>query len=157
MKTCLECETDISQSHYNRKRCAPCADYIAKAQTRASVRRWKKRNPDRVREMNSSWNTRNRLRKRFTHAKDIARRRSLAFGFTYKDMLTFWFRPCTYCGNGIIFEKGIGLDRIDNKKGYTQSNVLPCCGDCNYIRGTRLTVDEMRVAMKAVLIHRRLK
>ena len=51
--------------------------------------------------------------------------------------------PCTYCG-GPLPVSGIGLDRIDDLKGYTQNNVLPCCGECNRIRSDVYTVEEMR-------------
>lgn len=49
---------------------------------------------------------------------------------------------------------GAGLDRIDNSKGYSIDNVLPCCTDCNRIRGDRLTVQETEIAIKAVENHR---
>lgn len=48
---------------------------------------------------------------------------------------------CYYC-SGNIEIYGSGLDRIDNSKGYEKDNVLPCCGRCNIMRGTSLTVKE---------------
>jgi 5-methylcytosine-specific restriction endonuclease McrA len=30
-----------------------------------------------------------------------------------------------------------GLDRIDNNKGHTLDNVVPCCWECNKLRGSR--------------------
>lgn len=30
-----------------------------------------------------------------------------------------------------------GLDRVDNSKGHTLSNVVPCCKECNMAKGTR--------------------
>jgi hypothetical protein len=62
--------------------------------------------------------------------------------------------PCIYCGL-LIRATGSGLDRIDNSKDYTIDNVNPCCGTCNDIRGDNLTVEEMKVAMNAVLQHRK--
>lgn len=47
---------------------------------------------------------------------------------------------CTYCGT----TAKIGLDRIDNSKGHTIDNTLPCCNSCNITRGDRFTVDEMK-------------
>lgn len=56
--------------------------------------------------------------------------------------------PCVYCmsptGNGI------GLDRLDNSRGYFENNVVPCCGNCNLMRGNRLTYDEMIIARKSI-------
>lgn len=28
----------------------------------------------------------------------------------------------------------MGVDRINNDKGYTIDNVVTCCGDCNYMK-----------------------
>jgi len=61
--------------------------------------------------------------------------------------------PCIYC-NSLIRSTGSGLDRIDNSKVYTIDNVNPCCGVCNDIRGDNLTVEEMKVAMNAILNYR---
>ena len=27
-----------------------------------------------------------------------------------------------------------GLDRVDSNKGYTDDNVVPCCGSCNQLK-----------------------
>ena len=56
-----------------------------------------------------------------------------------------WFRdnisskPCIYCG----YTKKIGCDRIDNSKGHTKDNVVPCCHECNTARSDHFTVSEM--------------
>jgi hypothetical protein len=40
---------------------------------------------------------------------------------------------CSYCGDKSV---RIGLDRIDNSKGHTSDNVVPCCMRCNLVRGS---------------------
>jgi len=40
---------------------------------------------------------------------------------------------CCYCGES---EKRIGIDRVDNKKGYTLKNSAPCCTTCNMMKKT---------------------
>lgn len=56
---------------------------------------------------------------------------------------------CYYCGRRASSKsnsergRGLGLDRIDNKRGHTQENTLVCCGRCNLVRNFSLTVDEM--------------
>jgi hypothetical protein len=73
---------------------------------------------------------------------------------TIEEYMTLLSNPCYYCNNQISNlqeETGIGLDRIDNDSGYTIDNVLPCCGFCNGIRGNRLTVDETKVAITAII------
>lgn len=55
-------------------------------------------------------------------------------------------KPCTYCGD----TKLIGADRIDNFKGHTKDNVLPCCYTCNVTRGDQFTVEEMKLLGKTI-------
>lgn len=56
------------------------------------------------------------------------------------------FKTCTYCGT----KKYIGCDRIDNNKGHTKDNVIPCCHVCNAVRGNNFTVDEMKILGKCI-------
>lgn len=50
--------------------------------------------------------------------------------------------PCDYCGTsnsntarrrGHYFSYN-GLDRVDDSKGYTEDNVVPCCRTCNFAK-----------------------
>ncbi len=41
LEKCLDCSVDISNTHYNRKRCADCAKKIALFQGHKSVKKWK--------------------------------------------------------------------------------------------------------------------
>jgi hypothetical protein len=54
---------------------------------------------------------------------------------------------CAYCGaepsqrhHPVVGVNGayvyMGIDRIDNDKGYEEGNVVPCCGICNRSKGT---------------------
>ena len=63
-------------------------------------------------------------------------------------------RACVYCGD----TKRVGLDRIDNSKGHSIDNVVPCCYDCNIARSNNFTHDEMFVlgrTIKAIKDERR--
>lgn len=40
--------------------------------------------------------------------------------------------------------------RLDNSKGYTSENVVPCCKECNMLRGNRLTPEETKVVTNAL-------
>lgn len=55
-------------------------------------------------------------------------KRGYDFSLTMEEFLTFWNKPCSYCGDSIIT---IGIDRIDNMKGYSINNCVPCCKVCN--------------------------
>jgi len=56
------------------------------------------------------------------------RGRGLEFSITKDEFMLFWQKPCFYCGDDI---KTVGLDRVDNAKGYVLGNIVPCCTTCN--------------------------
>ena len=49
---------------------------------------------------------------------------------------------CHYC-KGLLSSTGHGLDRIENDKLHISCNVVPCCWDCNNIKGCILNYSEM--------------
>ena len=63
--------------------------------------------------------------------KDGANKRGIKWELTFEQFMIFWQKPCYYCGDEI---KTIGLDRIDNTKGYSIDNVVSCCSICNYMK-----------------------
>lgn len=66
---------------------------------------------------------------------------------TLCDLSEQWFidnisaQPCTYCGTT---NRPIGADRIDNDKGHTKDNVVPCCKICNKVKNNIFTIEEMK-------------
>lgn len=50
-------------------------------------------------------------------------------------------KPCHYCGD----THRVGCDRIDNSRGHTKDNVVPCCIECNTARNDFFTYEEMRI------------
>ena len=89
---------------------------------------------------------------RFQQIRNGARQRDLDWELSFEDVEGFWDQPCHYCGDEI---DTVGLDRVDNSQGYVLSNVVPCCGTCNIMRGS-LTVEDWFAHMKKV-IHRALE
>lgn len=55
-------------------------------------------------------------------------------------------KPCIYCGD----TDKIGCDRIDNSKGHTKDNVVPCCFDCNCARNNNFSYEEMFIIGKTI-------
>jgi hypothetical protein len=47
--------------------------------------------------------------------------------------------PCEYCGK----KPALGIDRVDNDRGYILGNVTPCCRRCNQAKND-MTFDEFR-------------
>ena len=60
-----------------------------------------------------------------------ALRRGLPYDLTLDQFMSFWQKSCRYCGDEI---ETVGLDRVDNSKGYLFSNVVPCCKICNSMK-----------------------
>lgn len=78
-----------------------------------------------------------------------ARYRGHEFCLTFEEFMLFWKKPCYYCDAEISL---IGLDRVDNSRGYAIGNVVSCCKVCNVAKA-RLSQDEFfrwcgRVALK---------
>jgi len=77
----------------------------------------------------------------FNVYKTQAKNRNLNFELSKEIFEKLTKQNCTYCGrepfqkssNGSSISIYIynGLDRIDSLKGYTEDNVVPCCGQCN--------------------------
>lgn len=55
-------------------------------------------------------------------------------------------KPCIYCGD----TSRVGCDRIDNSKGHTKDNVVPCCFDCNCARNNNFSYEEMIILGKTI-------
>jgi hypothetical protein len=95
--------------------------------------------------------------------KSKSRKHGKVFQLTKEEFRSFTKQNCHYCGRPpiqkIISTRGRepyvynGIDRKDNSIGYLLFNCLPCCKECNYTKGSRLTYEEMQL----VITHRRNK
>lgn len=99
-------------------------------------------------------NTNNRGYRRFPSRWSNSRRDALranhVWEITLEEHKKLIAQGCHYCGKNLEGNTGANLDRIDNNKGYTPDNVLPCCGECNRIRSNKYTVAQMRVIGNAL-------
>ena len=68
---------------------------------------------------------------RYNTYKKGALDRGYVFSLTFEQFVQFWQKPCIYCGDKI---KTIGLDRIDNNRGYEIDNITSCCSRCNRMK-----------------------
>lgn len=88
----------------------------------------------------------------FSVYKKTAKKRGYEFSLTKEYFLDLITKPCIYCGDnsknklqkmdGNGFFVYTGIDRYDNKLGYTIENSVPCCRVCNRIK-TDMTIDQM--------------
>lgn len=96
---------------------------------RKQAREYRKRNKDKV--FTYDLRAGRRPERRFDLYVRQAKKRGLQFELTMEQFMTYWQKPCGYCGSDI---DTIGLDRIDNKIGYLEENITPCCSICNWMK-----------------------
>jgi hypothetical protein len=133
---------DLCTKHYKMQ-----WDKVNKDKRRLRNKLYQDKHKERIKESNKS------IYRRFNRAKNQARYRSLTFTLTQNEYSQTVSKPCFYC-EGPLPAFGYGLDRIDNTKGYTPDNVIPCCTDCNRGRGARYTVEEFKVMIDALMTYR---
>lgn len=87
---------------------------------------------------------------RFKHAKATSKGRGLSFVLSLKQYSEYLSKGCQYCQASIVADTGTGLDRLDSNKGYTVSNVVPCCEACNKGRNVFFSPQEWQVMIDAL-------
>ncbi len=87
------------------------------------------------------------IRAAYNSYKKSAEIRNYCFEISKEDFRELTLQNCFYCNNEPkltpLSKSGYsqngqtlfnGLDRIDNSKGYTLLNIVPCCKECNYMK-----------------------
>jgi len=64
--------------------------------------------------------------------KREAKKRKKEHKLKYEEYAATVIQPCWYCGE--LGTPYVGIDRIDNSKGYEDGNVAPCCTICNLMK-----------------------
>lgn len=68
--------------------------------------------------------------------------RGLTFDISKRLFVSTALLDCHYCGakprkcyvNRSVFCMCNGIDRVDSQKGYEESNIVPCCSICNFMK-----------------------
>lgn len=78
----------------------------------------------------------------YRHYERAAKDRNLSFEISKEDFRSLIEKECFYCGKEPEIHytsknlrgkyKWNGVDRVDNTKGYSLSNCVPCCKQCNF-------------------------
>jgi hypothetical protein len=101
------------------------------------------------------------LNRRFLGYKGNARFRGYEWGLTVDQFRDLVLMSCFYCGAepsehclSMALEPffGNGVDRLDNERGYTTDNCVPCCWPCNSFKG-RLDADAFLARIEAIHDH----
>ena len=74
-----------------------------------------------------------------------AKKRGLDFKIDFKEFQKLWQKKCGYCGSNI---ETVGIDRIDNNKGYIKGNIKSCCWMCNNMKNTYTEKEFMKQCKK---------
>lgn len=102
------------------------------------------------------------LNRLFRSYRSNAKTRGREFSLDKNTFKQLVISPCHYCGTEpkqkqiSVISTGVflynGVDRVDNKKGYTPKNTLSCCGTCNKLKGT-LSYTDFVVQIKSIYNH----
>lgn len=94
--------------------------------------------------------------------KKSAYERGYVFELSKPEFLEIILKPCIYCGRALTSEKNknkkhcngtfkyTGIDRYDNKKGYTKDNCVPCCSVCNRMKSD-MDVDQFESMLTMIM------
>lgn len=77
--------------------------------------------------------------------KRNAASKNITFALSNEDFELLILSKCFYCGAEPSNSKSLrdftlmwnGIDRKNNSEGYTDSNVVSCCSDCNFMKNSR--------------------
>lgn len=178
--TCIICgsSTSYKDRWYSGPTCRSCYNKKYKRDNaekiKANKKDWNARNKDKIKEQEvhrrniyrktdkgkksarkakENWHATDRGK--YKVAKLYAKRKKLEFTLEMEKYLELRKQNCYYCNEKNLSMGGVGLDRIDNDKGYIDGNVLPCCKDCNRTRGDRYTVEEAKLMITFIIDYRK--
>lgn len=89
------------------------------------------------------------LRGQFTTSKNKVTHKGVSWKLTFEQFAELRSKPCFYC-DGPLPETSIGLDRLVAEEGYSVNNVVPCCRNCNMLKGDMLTLRETLEVLKLI-------
>ena len=105
---------------------------IPKEKALVAGKKWRKKNKFKVEYIYKSY-------------KSNAVTTGKTFDLTLIDFKNLFKQKCFYCGG-----EARGIDRINNKRGYTKENTICCCTKCNFAKGYRLTREEFILLAKKI-------
>lgn len=89
----------------------------------------------------------------YSRYKADAAERDIEFNLSLEDFISVITLDCTYCGKASDKISQVnqsrsaiyytGIDRKDNSRGYITNNITSCCTECNMIKNSLITYEEM--------------
>ena len=74
------------------------------------------------------------VHRRYKSYVNAAKNKDRQFSLSIEDFTILQSKECFYCGTISSEECVNGIDRINNKIGYTLENCVSCCSMCNYMK-----------------------
>ena len=126
VRICVDCGSEYSifktHSNHESKRC----NFCNKTQKNQDAKRiYRDRN-----YKNEMFKNKQRYYKEYINN---ALRREYEFLLNFEEFSEIVDKECYYCHHNIPEETN-GIDRVDNSKGYTKENTVPCCEMCNRMK-----------------------
>lgn len=75
---------------------------------------------------------------KYSQYKSRAKYKGIEFKLSVEDFNFITSMDCFYCKTD---EDVIGIDRVDNSKGYIIGNIAPCCWTCNRAKSNMSRLD----------------
>ena len=129
---CLDCGRQLTKEIHAKgkhdkllRRCIPCYEKLLK-QEQARPKRERNYKAEAFTNNHMIWN----------HYVKGAKKRGIDFSLSKNKFQELIVQPCFYCGHHMNNEV-IGIDRLDNQKGYHTDNVVSCCEICNVLKGSQ--------------------
>lgn len=148
---CLECGEEFETAAYN----------ITKGQAAHRCAAWNAKYRPRVGRPPIP-NSGGHVNILYGHYRTSARARGLTFDLTKEQARSLFESDCYYCGaapsvtytsvNLAGSYAWNGIDRLDNAKGYTLDNCVPCCTQCNFAKRD-MPINEFREWVKRIAAH----
>lgn len=98
-----------------------------------TTKEWRKKNPDKMQEQYNKVKLSHK--RHYYNYKRSSEIRGIEFELTIEDATKLFDSECYYCC-GKVTTNLMGIDRVDNNKGYQTDNIVPCCAMCNYMKNT---------------------
>lgn len=128
MSNCIRCNCELILEKNWYKSFEPKRYYVCiKCAVKESLK-YRHNNPQKSREYDRS------IKGLYNTCKHGATRRDYIFNLAVDEFAGIISQPCYYCGE--LQESFNGVDRLNNDKGYTLNNCVPCCRICNLMKHT---------------------
>lgn len=107
------------------------------------------------------------LQSLFNGTKNNAKRRKIDFSLSKEYFAILSEKPCSYCGSLPEQRFNVkktkmstqqrkffynGIDRVDSSEGYTETNTVSCCKNCNFSKHS-MSLDEWKAHIKKICKH----